>query len=134
MPSASSPCATNQVVVDANRGSPTTSNDNPASPNDALVEQYAMGLLSDTELRASNQYITYCPLASRNAFTWARPTFTLDCVGGLQFITMDQVIAAKASRCGPSYVTSPKSSKICCSSGVNSSVVAMDDASWKHEV
>jgi len=96
VPSPSASCNTNDVRIDASTGSPETSNDlsNTAFPN---VEQYLMGLLTADELRTAGGHLILCNIQNQGADTSydsSTTTISATCLNGVQFKSMDEVIAA----------------------------------------
>ena len=91
IPTSALPCATNDAVVDATAGSPSTSND-LANTDFASVELYMMGLLSEAELIDAAEEISACTVppaevAARTIYNNSASTYTVSCDGGVQFLS-----------------------------------------------
>ena len=91
IPTSALPCATNDSVVDATAGSPSTSND-LANTDFASVELYMMGLLSEAELINAAEEISTCTVppgeeAARTIYDNSASKYTVSCDGGVQFLS-----------------------------------------------
>ena len=98
IPNSTLPCATNDLVVDATAGSPSTSND-MANQNFATVELFMMGLLSEAELVSADEELSTCTVppadvAALVSYDNSASTYTVSCNGGVQFLSAAEQAAS----------------------------------------